>query len=106
MSDDEPRTEDEQPSSGREMLAQLQAMIDSVAEQAAPIMRDVAIKAAELAAIAGDKAGPLMHRAAEKTEAVGQRVAARSREKAGEWRHAASQTEPTEPAEPAERAED
>ncbi len=71
---------------GREMLVQLQQMIDTIATQAAPVMREVAAKAAELAAVAGEKAGPLAHRAAGVTEQVGQRFAARSKEFATELR--------------------
>lgn len=72
---------------GREWLAQLQQMIDRVAAEAAPVARDVAVKAAELAAVAGDKAGPFARRAAEVTEDVGTRVAERSRRFADEVRH-------------------
>ena len=71
---------------GREMLVQLQQMIDTMATQAGPVMREVAAKAAELAAIAGEKAGPLAHRAAGATESVGQRVAARSKDFAADLR--------------------
>jgi len=70
----------------RDMLAQLQAMIDNVAEQAGPVLRDVAAKAAELAAVAGERAGPMAYRAAEKTQVVGQRVAQRSKELAADLR--------------------
>src|SRR5215210_2648471 len=45
-----------QQRTGREMLSQLQSMIDTLAVQAAPVMRDIAAKAAELAAVAGEKA--------------------------------------------------
>ncbi len=68
------------------MLVQLQQMIDTLATQAAPVMREVAAKAAELAAVAGEKAGPFAHKAAGMTEAVGQRVAARSKEMAADLR--------------------
>lgn len=81
--------EDENPprqGAGREMLSQLQSMIDTLAVQAGPVMREVAAKAAELAAVAGEKAGPLAQKAAEKTGAVGQRVAARSKEMAADLR--------------------
>jgi hypothetical protein len=71
---------------GREMLVQLQQMIDTVATQAAPVMRDVAVKAAELAAIAGEKAGPVAYRAAGMAQNVGERVAARSKEYADQLR--------------------
>ena len=62
----------DKPRAGREMLVQLQQMIDTLATQAAPVMREVAAKAAELAAIAGEKAGPLAHKAAGMTEQMGQ----------------------------------
>ncbi|MEO6351396.1 MAG: hypothetical protein ABIP53_12160 [Candidatus Limnocylindrales bacterium] len=71
---------------GREMLVQLQQMIDTLAMQAAPVMREVAAKAAELAAVAGEKAGPLAHKAAGMTENMGQRVAARSKVMAADLR--------------------
>lgn len=71
---------------GREMLAQLQQMIDTVATQAGPVMRDVAVKAAELAAVAGEKAGPWAYKAAGATEAFGQRVAAKSKDFAADLR--------------------
>ena len=74
------------PVAGREMVTQLQAMIDSVTVQATPIVRDVAAKAAELAAVAAERAGPLAHRAAEVTDRVGVRVAARSKEMAADLR--------------------
>ena len=72
---------------GREWLAQLQQMIDRVTAEAAPVARDVAVKAAELAAVAGEKAGPFARRAAEVTEDVGTKVAERSRRFADEVRH-------------------
>src|SRR5687768_11957374 len=75
-----------QTGTGREMLAQLQSMIDTLAVQAAPVMREVAAKAAELAAVAGEKAGPLAYRAAGVAQNVGERVAARSKEMADQWR--------------------
>jgi len=71
---------------GREMLAELQTMIDDIATQAGPWLREVAAKAAELAAVAGERAGPLAQRAAEATGRVGERVAARSKEMAAELR--------------------
>jgi hypothetical protein len=72
--------------SGREMLIQLQQMIDTIATQAAPVVRDVAAKAAELAAVAGEKAGPFAYKAAGATEAFGQKVAAKSKDWATELR--------------------
>ena len=76
----------EKPRAGREMLVQLQQMIDTLATQAAPVMREVAAKAAELAAVAGEKAGPLAHKAAGMTESAGQKIAARSKEMAADLR--------------------
>jgi hypothetical protein len=77
---------------GREMLVQLQQMIDTIATQASPVMRDVAAKAAELAAVAGQKAGPIAYKAAEVTESLGQRVAARSKDFAAEMRRSPEET--------------
>ena len=76
----------ERPRAGREMLIQLQQMIDTLATQAGPVMREVAAKAAELAAVAGEKAGPIAHKAAGMTENVGQRLSARSKEMAADLR--------------------
>jgi len=72
--------------SARDWVAQLQGMIDSVAEQAGPVLREVAAKAAELAAAAAENAGPALHRAANVTTEVGHKVAARSKEYAAELR--------------------
>lgn len=69
-------------------MAQLQSMIDDVASAAGPALREVAAKAAELAAKAGDAAGPFAHRAASATSDMGQRVAARGREIATDLRRA------------------
>jgi hypothetical protein len=81
------------------MLIQLQQMIDTVAYQAAPVVREVGAKAAELAAIAGAKAGPIAHKAADATEQFGQRVAARSTAMAADLR------KPRDDAEAAEAGE-
>jgi hypothetical protein len=70
----------------RDMLVQLQSMIDTVAVQAGPMLREVAAKAAELAAVAGEHAGPLAYKAAEKTQSVGRRVAERGKEVAADLR--------------------
>src|SRR5580765_3533228 len=39
-------------------LTQLQTIIDNLATQSAPVIREVGAKAAELAAVAADKTGP------------------------------------------------
>jgi hypothetical protein len=68
--------------------AQLQRMIDDIGRQAAPVIREVAAKAAELAAVAGEKAGPFAQKAAEKTAEFGAVVAARGHEMATDLRRA------------------
>jgi len=84
--DDEFSFQDEPSSGGRDWMSQLQSMIDDVATQAAPVLRQVGAKAAELAAVAGEKAGPFAHRAADATEAAGVRIAERGREVAEQLR--------------------
>jgi hypothetical protein len=74
------------PGEGREWLTQLQQMIDRLATQAGPVIREVGAKAAELAVLAGEKAGPVAHRAAELTSEAGLKLAERSRDFAAEIR--------------------
>jgi hypothetical protein len=76
------------------MLAQLQSMIDAVATQAAPVVRQIGVKAAELAAVAADRAGPLAHKAADATAEASERLAERSRTWAADLRNRAADTEP------------
>lgn len=68
------------------MIAQLQSMIDSIATQAAPVVRQVGIKAAELAAAAADRAGPIAHKAADVTADASVKIAERSRVLAADLR--------------------
>jgi hypothetical protein len=70
----------------RDMLNQLQGMIDTVAVKSGPVLREVAAKAAELAAVAGERAGPIAYKAAEATQKFGQRVADTSKEVAADLR--------------------
>jgi hypothetical protein len=74
---------------GERWVGQLQEMIDQAGRQAGPVLRDVAAKAAELAAVAAQNAGPVAHKAADVTEHVGDRVAARSKDLASDLRRAA-----------------
>ena len=74
------------------MIAQLQSMIDSIATQAAPVVRQVGIKAAELAAAAADRAGPIAHKAANATADASVKVAERSRTLAADLRREVSDT--------------
>jgi len=71
----------------REWLAQLEAMIQNVAREAAPVAREVGAKAAELAAVAAVKAGPAAQRAASVTTEYGQRFAEKAQSVAADWRH-------------------
>jgi hypothetical protein len=88
-------------SSGRVWLEQLQTMIDDLATQAAPVVRQVGVKAAELAVLAGEKAGPIAHRAADITETAGIRLAERSRHFADDLRRQQAGTEEGGPEEQA-----
>jgi hypothetical protein len=74
----------------RDMLTQLQSMIDTVAVRSGPVLREVAAKAAELAAVAGEHAGPIAYKAAETTQKVGQQIADRSKEVAADLRRGAN----------------
>jgi len=67
-------------SAGAKMISQLQSMIDSIATQAAPTARQIGIKAAELTAIAADRAGPIAHKAGDAAADVSGKLAVRSRE--------------------------
>ena len=84
---DEAKADDSTTSArAKEWVGQLQAMIDDIATQASPTIRQVGVKAAELAAIAGDKAGPIAQKAAAMTESAGTKLAERSRAWADEIR--------------------
>jgi hypothetical protein len=74
---------------GERWLGQLQEMIEEAGKTAGPVLRDVAAKAAELAAVAAQNAGPVAHKAADVTEHVGDRLAARSKDLAADLRRAA-----------------
>ncbi len=88
--------------SARDWVSQLQGMIDNVAEHAGPVLREVAAKAAELAAVAAENAGPALQRAATVTTEVGHKVAARSKEYAAELRRQQAEQGPGEAAGAAE----
>jgi hypothetical protein len=76
---------------GEHWLGQLQEMIDQAGKTAGPVLRDVAAKAAELAAVAAENAGPVAHKAASVTESVGGKLAVRSKDLATDLRKAAEQ---------------
>jgi hypothetical protein len=75
-------------------VRQLDSIIENLAGYAVPVLREIAARAAELAAKAGDAAGPMAHKAADKTEEVGGRLATKGREVASDMRRDAA-TEPT-----------
>ena len=62
------------------------AILENLFARAAPVVREIAARGAELAANAGESAGPLVRRAAEKTDAAGGRFADRSRKFATDLR--------------------
>jgi hypothetical protein len=70
----------------KEWIAQLEAMIQEVATQAAPAARQIGAKAAELAAVAATKAGPAVQKAGEVTAGYSQRFAERAQSVATELR--------------------
>jgi hypothetical protein len=70
----------ESETAGAKMVSQLQAMIDSIATQATPVARQIGLKAAELTALAADRAGPLAHKAGDAAADVSGKLAVRSRE--------------------------
>jgi hypothetical protein len=65
-------------------------MIDNIANYATPVLREIAARAAELAAKAGEAAGPMAQKAAAKTEEVGGRLATKGREVASDLRRETS----------------
>lgn len=67
-------------------IGQLDAIIENLTTYATPVLREIAARAAELAAKAGQAAGPLAYKAAEKTEEVGGRLATKGREVASDLR--------------------
>jgi hypothetical protein len=67
-------------------IRQIDSIIENLTNYAAPVLREIAARAAELAAKAGDAAGPMAHKAAEKTDEVGGRLATKSREVASDLR--------------------
>jgi hypothetical protein len=67
-------------------LSQLEEMIGNIAEQATPVVKEVGAKAAELAAVAADKAGPLAQKAAGWIDEKGPQAAEKAREIAADLR--------------------
>jgi hypothetical protein len=79
-------------------IRQLEAIIQNLTTFAAPVLREIAARAAELAAKAGEAAGPVAHKAAAVTEEVGGRLAVKGHEVASGLR--GQRTEEPAPGEP------
>jgi hypothetical protein len=75
-------------------IRQLEKVIDDLTTYATPVIREIAACAAELAAKAGQAAGPMAQRVADKTEVVGGRLADKSREFATDLRRESPVPEP------------
>jgi hypothetical protein len=72
------------------VVRQLDSIIENLAGYAVPVLREIAARAADLAAKAGEAAGPMAHKAADKTEEVGGRLATKGREVASDMRRDAT----------------
>ena len=67
-------------------VRQLDAILENLANYATPVLREIAARAADLAAKAGDAAGPMAQGLADKTEAAGGRLSTKGRELASDLR--------------------
>jgi hypothetical protein len=74
------------PSTATSILDTVRDAVDELAERAAPTVREFSARAAELTAIAADKAAPFAKRAGEVTADASGKLASRSREWASELR--------------------
>lgn len=72
--------------SATSILESVREVVDELAERAAPTVRELSARAAELTAIAADKAAPFAKRAGEVTADASGKLASRSREWATELR--------------------
>jgi hypothetical protein len=70
----------------RDILESVRDAVDDLAERAAPTVRELSARAAELTAIAADKAAPFAKRAGEVTADASGKLASKSREWASELR--------------------
>jgi len=82
----QPNATDPSSSRSHPAVKQLDLIIENVTNYATPVLREIAARAAELAAKAGDAAGPIAQKAAERTGEVGDRVAMKSRAIASDLR--------------------
>ena len=77
-----------------DILESVRVAMDDLAERAGPTVRELSARAAELTAVAADRAAPLARRAGEVTAEVSGKLAARSREWASELRSSTPAGEP------------
>jgi hypothetical protein len=82
------------------ILDSVRDAVDDLAERAAPTVRELSARAAELTAIAADKAAPFAKRAGEVTADASGKLASKSREWASELRASVATAEPPNGAEP------
>ena len=61
------------------MIEQIRVAVEDFAEKAAPVVRQFSVKAADVVAIAADKAGPLAHKAGDATADASGKLAEKSR---------------------------
>ena len=79
------------------ILESVRDVVDDLAERAAPTVRELSARAAELTAIAADKAAPFAKRAGEVTADASGKLAEKSREWASELRSVATAERESEP---------
>ena len=80
------RREEPGATTATSILDSVREVVDDLAERAAPTVRELSARAAELTAIAADKAAPFAKRAGEVTADASGKLAAKSREWASELR--------------------
>jgi hypothetical protein len=81
-------------STAASILESVRDVVDDLAERAAPTVRELSARAAELTAIAADKAAPFAKRAGEVTADASGKLASKSREWASELRASVATAEP------------
>lgn len=81
-------------STAASILDSVRDVVDELAERARPTVRELSARAAELTAIAADKAAPFAKRAGEVTADASGKLAAKSREWASDLRSSVVSAEP------------
>jgi hypothetical protein len=92
-------------STATSILDSVRDVVDDLAERAAPTVREISARAAELTAIAADKAAPFAKRAGEVTADASGKLATRSREWASELRGSVATADPDAGRPPSEPAQ-